>query len=48
MVNLVTAEAQVILNGTGVDIYAMEQIMVVIPDEASWGGAGKGEIWICL
>lgn len=36
--NWVTAQAQVILNGTGIDIYSFEQIMVVIPDEASWGG----------
>ena len=41
VVNYATSEAQVILNGTGVDIYSFEQIMVVIPDEADWGGAGK-------
>ena len=37
--NWVTAEAQAILNGTGIDLYGFTQIMVVIPDEASWGGA---------
>ena len=40
--NWLTAEAQAILNGKGIDIFSFEQIMVVIPDEASWGGAGEG------
>ena len=36
-----------ILNGTGIDIYSFEQIMVVIPDEASWGGVSF-DCLVCL
>jgi len=37
--NWVMAEAQVLLNDTGTDLFSFEQIMLVIPDEASWGSA---------
>mmetsp|Transcript_31451 Transcript_31451/g.57611 ORF Transcript_31451/g.57611 Transcript_31451/m.57611 type:complete len:1535 (+) Transcript_31451:73-4677(+) len=39
VVNWVTAAAQELLIGSGVSLFDFTQIMHIIPDEASWGGA---------